>query len=89
MQGHGLVFNPGEYVMGYSNLLWVLLLAVLQALGIPATLSAKLLGTALGWATLARVYTYLRETYPERLPAVAATLLLRTWLERSASRSRS
>ena len=25
--GHGLVFNPGEYVEGYTNLLWVLELA--------------------------------------------------------------
>lgn len=27
--GHGLVFNPGEFVEGYSNLLWTLLLAIL------------------------------------------------------------
>lgn len=27
IEGHGLVFNPGEYVEGYSNFLWVLELA--------------------------------------------------------------
>ena len=27
LEGHGLVFNPGEYVEGYSNFLWVLELA--------------------------------------------------------------
>ena len=27
LEGHGLVFNPGEYVEGYSNFLWTLELA--------------------------------------------------------------
>ena len=29
VEGHGLVFNPGEYVEGYSSFLWVLELAAL------------------------------------------------------------
>ena len=29
LSGHGLVYNPGEYVEGYSNFLWVLELALL------------------------------------------------------------
>ena len=29
LNGHGLVFNPGEYVEGYSNFLWVLELAAI------------------------------------------------------------
>ena len=29
LEGHGLVYNPGEYVEGYSNFLWVLELAAL------------------------------------------------------------
>ena len=32
LEGHGLVFNPGEYVEGYSNFLWTLELAFLWAL---------------------------------------------------------
>ncbi len=32
-QGHGLTWNPGEYVEGYSNLLWTLLMAAVHALG--------------------------------------------------------
>ena len=32
LEGHGLVFNPGEYVEGYSNFLWVLELAALWGL---------------------------------------------------------
>ena len=32
LEGHGLVFNPGEYVEGYTNFLWVLELAALWGL---------------------------------------------------------
>ena len=32
LDGHGLVFNPGEYVEGYSNFLWVLELAAIWGL---------------------------------------------------------
>ena len=32
LEGHGLVFNPGEYIEGYSNFLWVLELAALWGL---------------------------------------------------------
>ena len=34
-QGHGLVFNPGgERVEGYSNFLWVVILAGLDVIGV-------------------------------------------------------
>ncbi|MEC7987944.1 MAG: hypothetical protein VX278_22445, partial [Myxococcota bacterium] len=33
VQGEGLTYNPGEYVEGYSNFLWTLLLALCQFLG--------------------------------------------------------
>ena len=29
LEGHGLVFNPGEYAEGYSNPLWILELSAL------------------------------------------------------------
>ncbi len=32
LEGHGLVFNPGEYVEGYTNFLWVLELAAIWRL---------------------------------------------------------
>ena len=32
LEGHGLVFNPGERVEGYSNFLWVLELAAIWGL---------------------------------------------------------
>jgi hypothetical protein len=46
IDGHGLVYNAGERVEGYSNLLWTLLLAVLLRLGVEATAAAELPGIA-------------------------------------------
>ena|GEM_PF-770829 len=41
--GHGLVFNPGERVEGYTNLLWILLIAPWRAMGLsPETVSLAL-----------------------------------------------
>ena len=44
--GRGLVYNPGEWVEGYSNLLWVLLLVPGEWIGIPMHLAARLLTLA-------------------------------------------
>jgi hypothetical protein len=44
--GRGLVYNAGEYVEGYTNLLWTLLLAGLMKLGVPDLLAAELPGIA-------------------------------------------
>ena len=54
LEGHGLVFNPGEYVEGYSNFLWVLELAAIWALfGLPPEHTAQWLSVAFTIATLA------------------------------------
>jgi hypothetical protein len=42
--GSGLVYNPGEYVEGYTSFLWVLVLGVLAKLGAPVLLASKVLG---------------------------------------------
>ena len=53
LEGHGLVFNPGEYVEGYSNFLWVLeLAAVWGALGVPPEQAAPWLSAACTAATV-------------------------------------
>ncbi len=45
--GHGLTFNIGDKpVEGYSNFLWILLLAGLHLIGLPTYLSAKCIGLA-------------------------------------------
>lgn len=76
VRGHGLVFNPGERVMDYSNFLWVVLLYPFALLGIPAHVAARLLGTLLAWGTNIRVYFYARHEFGERLPAIAVALAL-------------
>ncbi len=44
VNGHGLVFNPGERVEGYTNFLWVLeLAAVWRWLGVPPEVAADVL----------------------------------------------
>jgi hypothetical protein len=44
--GHGLVFNPGERVEGYTTFLWVVLLALGKWLGANTVLLSRILGTA-------------------------------------------
>jgi len=51
-EGQGLVFNPGERVEAFSNLLWVLLLAPLGGMLGDFILASKLLGFIFGGATL-------------------------------------
>ncbi len=54
LEGHGLVFNPGERVEGYSNFLWVLELAALWgAFGLRPEHAAPWLSTVFTAATLA------------------------------------
>ena len=57
-QGHGLVLNPGfERVEGYSNFLWVLLLAAAHFLGLSIQGSAPVLSLAATvalWAVVVR-----------------------------------
>lgn len=54
IRGRGLVYNPGERVEGYTNLLWVLLTALGMALKLEPLLVARVLGLGalLGQAAL-------------------------------------
>ncbi|MDH3211835.1 MAG: hypothetical protein OEM05_05065 [Myxococcales bacterium] len=58
VEGRGLVFNPGEYVEGYTNLLWTLLVAGGLALGWNANGVGHTLGVASGAALLAATWVY-------------------------------
>jgi arabinofuranosyltransferase len=51
-KGFGFVFNPGERVEGFTNFLWVVLLAAAHWLGANTVLVSKILGGAFGVATL-------------------------------------
>ena len=51
--GHGLVFNMGERLEGYTNFLWVLVLAPFEALGWDLFQVCEVLGSVLGLTCLA------------------------------------
>ena len=46
--GVGLVWNPGEHVEGYTNFLWVMMLAGIDRIGADIVESGRWLGYALG-----------------------------------------
>jgi len=48
VDGEGLVWNPGERVEGYTNFLWVLLMAGSLLAGIPPEISSVVIGLASG-----------------------------------------
>ncbi|MEK7283847.1 MAG: hypothetical protein AAB249_08545, partial [Acidobacteriota bacterium] len=50
--GHGLVFNPGERVEGYTDFLWVVLLALCRLAGVPPPLASQVLGVVFTVASL-------------------------------------
>jgi hypothetical protein len=52
VDGHGLVWNPGEAVEGYTNFLWVLLMAVGMGLRIGPEVLSNLIGVASGVVVL-------------------------------------
>lgn len=52
VRGLGLVFNPGERVEGYSNPLWIMLLAPGMAAGLDPEPLSKVLGLACGALTI-------------------------------------
>ncbi len=78
--GHGLVYNPGERVEGYTNLLWTLLLAAWLRAGVDPIRAAELPGIA-AYAGLALVLaweSWRRSRAPGRafLPLAAALVLV-------------
>jgi len=80
VDGHGLVYNPGEYVEGYTNFLWTVLVAAGMKLGVDPLVTSKVLGAAAAIGTLVAVYALSRRLSPLRqLPCIA------TWLLASSS----
>ncbi|MEA2604933.1 MAG: arabinofuranosyltransferase [Acidobacteriota bacterium] len=75
--GHGLVFNPGERVEGFSNLLYVLLLTPAAALVSPERLYAVSAGmnVVFALASLILVYRFTRRRLGPWAAAAAAGLV--------------
>ncbi|HSB97151.1 MAG TPA: hypothetical protein VLC91_11920, partial [Spongiibacteraceae bacterium] len=76
--GHGLVFNVGERVEGYTNFLWVLLIALGMKLGFSAPIFGHWLCVVTGALLLFANYLYCAVLLPRsaRLLAALAPLLL-------------
>jgi len=59
LAGHGLVFNPGEYVEGYTSPLWLLLIAAVSPV-LSRPLAVKVLGVSCGLATGLLIFLWVR-----------------------------
>jgi hypothetical protein len=68
VEGHGLVFNPGERVEGYTNFLWSILIAAALALGLEPRSAAQALGLISGLAALWGTARLSRQLAPARGP---------------------
>lgn len=55
LDGHGLTWTDGPRVEGYSNLLWILLIAAVGSLGIDLVIAARALGLVLAIGAVAAV----------------------------------
>ncbi|RJP25105.1 MAG: hypothetical protein C4520_03030 [Candidatus Abyssobacteria bacterium SURF_5] len=75
LDGHGLVYNAGERVEGYTNFLWGMLISLPASLGLKIELSAKLLGLFFGAATLVVVTAIAFLWVGPRVPAGYRLLL--------------
>jgi arabinofuranosyltransferase len=78
VDGHGLVYNIGERVEGYTNLLWTLMVAAGITLGLSASLVGHWLGLVSGVFLLLACYVYSRSLLPKKMKwlALAAPMLL-------------
>ena len=87
LEGHGLVFNPGEYVEGYTNFLWILELAALWGLfGVRLEHAAPWLSIAFTVGTLAALWWWLARSPSRHDRGLVAWLALGLWVYCAAVR---
>ncbi len=82
--GQGLVFNPGEYVEGYSNFLWTMILAVPLSLGLEPIGFTYVLGIFLLALNLGVSFYLARWILNAYTQAIVVVLLLGTHYSFSA-----
>lgn len=79
LSGDGITWTEGQRVEGYSNLLWVLLVAFLGIFKIDLILAARLLGVvSIGMVIASIVYRSTRTDRPRSIGAAAVALLFLT-----------
>jgi len=74
--GHGLVYNVGEYVEGYSNFLWTILVALGMLVKIDPVISSKLMGLASFCASILILIAISRHIAQSRTDSKSLTLAL-------------
>ena len=81
LDGHGLVYNIGERVEGYTNFGWVIYLAFWGVLGLNYVLISKITGYLLGAAIIVVAYLTARLVFDDKhghwWAVAAATLATR------------
>ncbi len=76
--GHGLVFNPGEAVEGYTNFLWTLIIAIPLYFGKDVILSSYLISIGIFAIGLVGVYRLADLMLENKTEALLALLLVGT-----------
>ena len=66
LDGKGLVFNAGEYVEGYTNFLFVIIMTLFGLVGIDYILISKLIGVGSGLAIIILAYFWGRRLFDEK-----------------------
>jgi arabinofuranosyltransferase len=67
VDGYGLVYNPGEYVEGFSSLAWITILAGCGVASLDIPLAARWLGILLAIGSVVLVFRAGRQLAPESL----------------------
>jgi len=75
LNGHGLSYNEGDRVEGYTNFLWVLILCI-PRIFFPFPVIAKVLGALLSIASLISVFCLTSQHDRDRWAGPAAALML-------------
>lgn len=76
LHGHGLVFNPGERVEGFSSVVMVLTVACLGALGIDLLAAARGLSLVASLGAAALAYAMVRTSGASKWAALSAPVVL-------------
>ncbi|MCD4653590.1 hypothetical protein K8T06_06610 [bacterium] len=74
--GHGVVFNHGERVEGYTNFLWVMILSGIIRLGGEPVFASKCLGIVCNFLTLILLISYSRRLLGQSWTWIVAPLCL-------------
>jgi hypothetical protein len=74
--GNGLVYNVGEHVEGYSNFLWIMLLAPGAALGIPILTLTRILGVVCTVGAITCTWGLVRRLSPGTPAAGVAAIVI-------------